>query len=139
MVAVLLAAALLGAHPIHSTVLHLRWDDRSGAIAGTLRIFEDDLRGAARDARLSPAAYVLKSVGIVAGGRSVPLEICGEQRVADAVLVCLNAQLPDARDLRVRNELLLERYDDQVNIVRVERGGATTVLFTRTVRERTVE
>lgn len=139
MVELLLTLALLGAHPIHTTVLHLRWDARSAALEGTLRIFEDDLRGASADARVSTSAYVLKSVGVVADGRAIPLSVCGERRVADAVLVCLHGIAKDTRDLRVRNELLLERYADQVNIVRLERGVATTILLTRSTRERSIE
>jgi hypothetical protein len=108
-------------------------------LKGSLRIFEDDLREAAGAARLSPSAYVLKRIGIVVDGHVVPLAVCGEQRAADAVVVCLRGQVKGTRGLRVRNELLLERYEDQVNIVRVERGTATTVLLTRQVRERPME
>jgi hypothetical protein len=43
------------------------------------------------------------------------------------------------RALRVRNEILLEYYPDQVNIVRLERGAATTILLTATQRERAVD
>jgi hypothetical protein len=138
-VTLLLVLALLNAHPIHTTVLHFRWDARSAVLEGTLRIFDDDLRGAAKDAGLSPKAYVLKHVGVVAAGRPVPLTPCGEQRVADAVLVCLRGRADDLRGLRVRNELLLERYADQVNIVRVERGSAATILLTRATPQRSIE
>jgi hypothetical protein len=134
-VTLLFAVALFAAHPIHTTVLHLQWNARSAILEGTLRIFEDDLRAAAADARLSASAYVLRSVGLTAAGRVVPLEVCGERRTGDAVLVCLRGSMEAARDVRVRNDLLLERYEDQVNIVRILGDRPVTVLMTHGTRE----
>jgi hypothetical protein len=108
-------------------------------LEGTLRVFEQDLRAAALAAHLTPTGYVLRSVGLEAGGRAVGLVECGERRAADAVLVCLRASVKDLRGIRVRNEILLERYADQVNIVRLERGRTTTILLTRTAPERVID
>lgn len=135
----LLLALAFALHPIHTTVLELRWEARSGRLEGTLRVFEDDLLAATADAGASTAAYILKHVAIIAGGRSVVLETCGKRRVADAVLVCLRGTVRDARGMRIRNTVLMERHADQVNIVRVEHPVSTTLLLTRRSPEQAAE
>lgn len=116
-------------HPIHTTVLELRWDARAGVVGGTLRVFEDDLLAASRDAGVS--AYVLRHVGVFAGSGRVPLQTCGERRAADAVLICLRGPVSTGSNWRIRNTMLLDRFEDQVNIVRVELGTTRTLLLTR--------
>ena len=139
MIALLFAITLLRAHPIHTTVLELRWNASTATLEGTLRVFEEDLRAAALAAHLTPMDYVLRSVGVESGGRAAGLVNCGERRAADAVLVCLRATVKDLRGIRVRNDILLDRYADQVNIVRLERGGTTTILLTRAAPERIID
>ena len=126
MTALLMAAA---PHPIHTTVLELRWDARSNVVEGTLRVFEDDLLAESR--REGVSTYVLRHVALTAGGTPVPLQTCGERRAADAVLICLRGQASSGSGWRVRNTILFDRFEDQVNIVRIELGSARTFLLTR--------
>jgi hypothetical protein len=126
----LLFGALLAIspHPIHTTVLELKWDTRTNAIQGTLRVFEDDLLTASKPG--SVAAYVLRNVELTAGGKPSTLETCGERRAGDAVLICLRGTAATSAAWRIRNTLLMERYEDQVNVVRVDTGKPKTLLLT---------
>lgn len=134
----LLMALSLALHPIHTTLLEVQWDARSGKLDATLRVFQDDLRAAAAAARVSETEYVLNTVTIIAGGRPTVLEICGVRRAADAVLFCLQGRLSDARNVRFRNTALMELYADQFNIVRVLRPANRTLLLTRAAAEQAV-
>lgn len=134
----LIAGSLMATapHPIHTTVLDLTWEERARTVHGVLRIFEDDLLAAS--SRVGVSAYVLQHVELTAGGRPIALETCGERRSADAVLICLRGAAQDSRSWRIRNTLLMDRFDDQVNIVRIEKNGASTLLLTRASSARTV-
>lgn len=126
------------AHDIHTTLLHLKWDARGAVLSGTLRIFVDDMSVAAAAARLTPTAYVLRGVRVVVEGREVPLTWCGEELRGDAAVICLRGSAGGVAGMRIRNTLLLERYTDQVNIVRVEAGRVVTLLLTNDISERVV-
>lgn len=136
--AVLATRQVADAHDIHTSVLDLRWDAHNSALSGTLRVFADDLAQGARAAGVAPQAYVLRSVQLRVATGVVPVAWCGERRVADAVLICLRAATAGARPTRIRNTLLLERYEDQVNVVRVESPRAVTLLLTRGDPERAI-
>jgi hypothetical protein len=143
MIALLLNAMLLLAHPIHTSVLELRWEAPGAGAArsmqGTLRVFEDDLRAASGDAGVTASAYVLRHLRVVVGGHSAAVATCGERRVADAVLICLRGEAPSPGDVRILNTILMDRHPDQVNIVRLSGACATTLLFTADAREQTAE
>ena len=137
MVSVVLAL-LLAAHPIHTTVLELAWDARTGALTGTLRVFEDDLSAASAAAGLDAADYARGRLGISADGKAVALAPCGARRVADAVLLCVRGSIAPVKGLRVRNTVLMERYSDQVNIVRLDGRAPRTLLLTLSAPEQAV-
>lgn len=150
----LMAAGLIGllglvtrrtafAHPLHTTMTRLvqRPDSTSELM---IRAFADDFlfvatgrtaKDAASAATPSDSAasrYVTRSVRIRdASGRAIPLRWCGLRRTGEVVWVCVRAHGVTAGS-RLENRLLLERFDDQVNVVQIERGPArTTLLFTK--------
>lgn len=122
-------------HPIHTSVLELTWNERSGALSGTLRIFEDDLSAAARSAGVDATAYALARVRLTAAGRIIALTPCGATRLADAVLVCVRGTVASLRGLRVRNTVLMDLHDDQINIVRIQGSRPRTLLLTAAAPE----
>jgi hypothetical protein len=127
------------AHPLHTTLTTLVLDGRGGASV-SMRGFADDLEAAAgsrpansiaqRDAAL--AVYVRSRFALRdQRGTALALAPCGVRREELLVFVCLRTTAASAPVL-VEQGVLAERFSDQVNIVRVERGGArSTLLFTR--------
>jgi hypothetical protein len=134
----LLASVLLLVHPLHTSVTEISYDAGTGTAMIRIRVFADDL-GAA----LTSHGGLVDSVmsGYVRGaftisdrsGRSLPIRWIGAETSGDVVLLYLAVRAPDGlAQARLRNALLSERFADQVNIVRVLRGGrAITLLFTR--------
>jgi hypothetical protein len=135
------------AHPLHTTITELVLDPARGTVQATVRIFVDDLRTAlARTAKgrsLRPTdpgwddavvTYVASTVALRdARGRALPLRTCGTRRLGDALSLCLQANVPhDAGELQIRNAMLCELYDDQINVVQNLVGGSRrSLLFTR--------
>ena len=135
------------AHPLHSTITDLAIDAARGTVRATVRVFVDDLRaGVVRSARGRPvptsgpgwdAAVLAYATGTFAlqdaRGRALPLRACGMRQTADLVWLCLEAGVAsDAGTLHVRNAMLCELYEDQVNVVQGTIGGARrSVLFVR--------
>ena len=132
--AVLLIA--LAAHPLHTTLTELNYDDGGRIVHLSVRAFGDDLRAAlGGDVTDSAASGYLRSKVTLAdrAGRRLPLAWCGLRRTGDVVWLCLRAAAPDgARGLQLHVGLLFERYTDQINIVQATDGGRrSTLLFTR--------
>ena len=134
------------AHPLHSTITELVEDRAHGTVRGTIRVFADDFGTAvtrSQRGRISPAgpqwdaaalAYVASVFGFTdAAGRPLALRSCGTRRTADLRWICVEA--PSAAglaSLKVRNAILCDLFDDQVNIVQAAVGGTRhSVLFTR--------
>lgn len=135
------------AHPLHSTITELVTDLTRGTVRATIRVFADDLRaavlrsagsrsvtaeGAAWDAAL--LTYAARTFTLEdARGRPLPLRSCGVRRTADLLWLCVEAGLPrDGAPLRVRNAMLCELYEDQVNVVQGNVGGSRrSLLFVR--------
>lgn len=147
-VALIASHRVADAHELHTTVLELGWNRDTSTMTGTVRLFADDLAAAARAAGTSREAYLLRGVRLRDARGDLPLSLCGERQIADALLLCLRTDSRDRvrlRDiarsgsgLRVRNTLLVERYADQMNIVRVLTARPVTLLLTKTVPERAV-
>ena len=134
------------AHPIHSTITELVADPARGTVRAQIRVFADDLRTAVlRSARgrslpaEGPAweyavlAYTSSAFNLQdARGRALPLRSCGVRRTADLVWICLEAAGRGVELLRVRNAMLCDLYEDQVNVVQSTVGGARrSLLFVR--------
>ncbi len=132
--------AILATHPMHTTVSEITWDRASGQTRIRVRGFADDLGAAATDAEggASPdsaaARYVLSRLTISDGsGRPVAIMSEAVERPGDAIVVLLSGVLPRGiHDVRIGNRLLVERFADQINIVRITGDGrALSLLFTR--------
>lgn len=133
------------AHPLHTTLTEVTADASGRTIHAVIRVFADDLgRAIARGSRVPIApgsvndavalAYVQRTF-VLAGrdGRPLPLRSCGIRRTADLLWICVQTESPAGMaGTRVRNAMLCDLYDDQVNIVRTTaRGTTNSLLFTR--------
>lgn len=137
-------AAPVEAHPLHTTVTEITSDPARRVVRAVIRVFADDFgkalgrpdRGAssAPVAEQAALAYLQRAFVLTGrNGRVMPLRSCGTRRTADLLWLCVEADSPTGlAGTRVRNAVLCELYDDQVNIVRTTAGGtASNLLFTR--------
>ena len=155
-VAVALCLASLGtlgtarhvvAHPLHSTITELVLDPARGTVRATVRVFADDVRSAVAHAAQGRAvppdgpawdaallSYATSTLALRdARGTSLSLRACGTRRTGDLLWICLEADVArNAAQLEVRNAMLCELYEDQVNIVQGTVGGTRrSLLFVR--------
>ena len=135
------------AHPLHSTITELVLDPGRGTVRATIRVFADDLRSAVL--RMAPgrslppngpawdAAVLAYATSVVslrsARGEALALRSCGTRRMGDLLWLCLEGQVArDAGVLQVRNAMLCELFEDQVNVVQGAVGGTRrSLLFVR--------
>ena len=144
---VLGAAVHSDAHPLHSTITELVLDPARGTVRATVRVFADDVRSAvtrAAHGRTPPSegpawdaavlAYATSTIALQdMNGRAVPLHPCGMRRTGDLLWICLGGGVVrEVGALQVRNAMLCELYEDQVNVVQGVVGGARrSLLFVR--------
>jgi hypothetical protein len=138
---VLLGAWLLGAaaHPMHTSVTEIVEEADGRSVRIGMRLFGDDLAKAIEAAPDSAGSDSLIS-GYVrsrfvladAAGLPVPLQWNGAELVGDVVQVRMRAVVTQGLvDLQLANSMLCERFEDQVNVVRVSyHGRAATLIFT---------
>jgi hypothetical protein len=122
-------------HPMHTSAAEVR--EISGRVIVQIRIFPDDLGavvpGAAEPGADSAVAGYVQRTFVIAGrdGHPVPLRWGGMERVGDVLQLHLeSASGASLSGAAIRHGLLLERFPDQVNVVRATYAGqAVTLLF----------
>jgi uncharacterized protein DUF6702 len=134
------------AHPLHTTLVQLTYDDHAHMLTGTIRVFAGDFAAAVAkhgglktpdDDRMPDAvafAYVSSTFRLTdAAGHPVALQWCGSRRSGDLLWLCVRAEdisRPDV--LELSDQMLCELFDDQINIVQAIRGEKhTSALFTK--------
>ncbi|MES2179120.1 MAG: DUF6702 family protein [Gemmatimonadota bacterium] len=141
------SATTLGAHSLHTTFTELTEVRSRGVVRATIRVFADDFNAAVR--RSFPRApvgvaagtldvrevtYVARSFSVSdARGHTVPLTACGVRRSDGLLWICIEAAVPNGLiSVMVRNGMLAEVFDDQVNVVQGTVGGVRrSLLFVR--------
>lgn len=135
--ALVASAARPAAHPLHTTLTELQ-AGADGAVQVNMRVFADDYARAvatARGATLNERERVYVGSSFLLrerNGRPVRFQWCGTRYQGEVVWVCLRgAAASGLRGGRVRNAMLFNLYQDQVNVVRAQYGGrARSLLFT---------
>jgi len=136
--------ALLRAHAIHTTMTVLTTSPTG--ITLNIRAFADDFSATVAQfaGRRAPADSSAPAVDVAryvnahflmrdGAGRALTLQSCGIRRTNELYWLCFRV-VTTAGDngITVRNRMLTELHDDQVNIVQVEnRGARCTLLFTK--------
>jgi hypothetical protein len=129
----LLAAPLLSAHPMHTSVTELIHEPATRTVVVTVRVFADDFTAAAGPGDSAAAAYLGPRLTLTdRGGRVIPLRWERREPMGDALRFHLRGTAPAGlAGARVRHTVLCERFDDQVNIVRATyEGRSASLLFT---------
>lgn len=138
--------AFLRAHPLHTTISELSFRPATKEVRMAIRVFADDLSSAIVKRRggrpqvnhvvadSDVLAYVRSTVTVVGtDGRALALASCGNRPMNDLLVLCFTAVAPGGPStLRLRQGMLLELYDDQVNVVQTTYGRRRhSLLFTR--------
>ncbi|HEY2898106.1 MAG TPA: DUF6702 family protein [Gemmatimonadaceae bacterium] len=134
------------AHPLHTTLVQLTFDERAHALVGSIRVLAGDFAAAVAkhagartpdDDRVTDAAafaYVSSTFRFTdAAGHPIALEWCGSRRVNDLLWLCVRgATTSSPRALQLTDQMLCELFDDQINIVQAVSGDKhASALFTR--------
>ena len=134
------------AHPLHSTITEVTEDRARGVVRATIRVFADDFGTAVSRSvhgRTLPAgpqwdgaalAYVASVFGFTdRAGRALQMQSCGTRRSSDLLWICVEASSAGGlAPLKVRNAMLCDLFDDQVNVIQGAIAGARrSVLFTK--------
>ncbi|HRG09837.1 MAG TPA: hypothetical protein PLJ08_14780 [Cyclobacteriaceae bacterium] len=136
-----LYACLLVVHPIHLSVSEINYSEKDKALQITSRIFLDDLEASIRNQLnnqeldvLEPgngltskqliADYVLKHFVVKLDGKIQKLNFLGFERDDPAVICYIEIEnIKKFKTIEVRNEVIMDLYDDQSNIVHVTYKG----------------
>lgn len=132
------------AHPLHTTLTELSYSPQ-GTVELRIRTFADDFsrvvgrvalaREAAGQSRIgSTAAYLEWAIRLRGSdGEPIRLRPVGMRRQGDVFWIRLRGSAPAGiAGGAVRNALLLDLYDDQVNVLQARYAGRSeSLLFTR--------
>lgn len=132
MITAIALVALLGArHPIHSSSAVIAFPSGGGRAKIVLRVFADDFPPG--QAVLPAERYLAERFTLSdARGSKLPLRLHGITTDGAVLVLTLSAAAADGLPgARIWHGVLAERFPDQINLVRVHRGGrTTTILFT---------
>lgn len=127
-------------HPFYISVCQVDHNPDTGALEMSFRIFTDDLElaletmgtdrlrlGSEREAEkadLYISRYLARHVEIEIDGRRVSAAFLGKEVDSDAIWCYVEAEnVPALETMTITNTLLLETYEDQVNLVHVNANG----------------
>ena len=134
------------AHPIHTTLTVVTASADGRTLTINIRVFADDFsasvaryvgRTPPRDSSVvapEVTRYVRAQFTVLApDGGTLVLEPCGITRSRELYWLCYRVSVPAGmRGARIRNQMLTELHQDQVNIVQLESGAARkSYLFTK--------
>lgn len=128
------------AHPFYVSVCQIDHNPDTDALEVSFRIFMDDLEQAletmgtdrlrlgtereAEKADLYISRYLARHVEIEINGRRVNAAFLGKEVDSDAIWCYLEVEnIPVLETMTMTNTLLLETFEDQVNLVHVNAGG----------------
>jgi uncharacterized protein DUF6702 len=134
------------AHPLHTSLAELSYDQKSGAVLLSLRVFVDDYTKASAayvqkhaqpvpaSAAVSPlVTYAIASFALTdSRNHRVAFTSCGGKRVGDLMWLCFRGVLAgSASGMHVGSHILFDTFRDQINIVQASYGGRhVNLLFT---------
>ncbi|KAA9340791.1 DUF6702 family protein [Adhaeribacter soli] len=148
----LIVLALLGiglraeAHPYHVSIAEVSYNPKSQALEIAIKVFTDDLEKTLSDAAKKPvtlqqspdvksqlAAYLKKTFQVEINAKQVlPQKFLGFETEDDAQWLYLEIPVKpeQLKQLTLRNKVLFETFEDQMNLMNVTMNGQKkTLLF----------
>lgn len=140
-------------HEFYVSLTELRYNANSSRLEVSMRIFPDDLDRALYETyglethlstRLEPAQadsllglYLMHHFRVEADGAAVPFSYLGKEPEANAIWCYLESDhLSSPGNLKIRNTILMDEFEDQVNIIQAYAGEWNKgVLLTRNTPE----
>jgi len=136
---VALSGVLLSAHPFKASVTELNFNDRSGRLELTVKLFTDDLEECVREktgkllfldtkkeipeAGREIAQYLGSGLVIKLDGKPVEFEFLGKEYESDVTWCYLESgPITFPSEVYVHNSIMTERYPTQSNIVHIQAG-----------------
>jgi hypothetical protein len=131
----------MGAHPIHVSVADVEFVPEKQELQIIVRIFTDDLEKQIRQESGEPKldilkpdigmssdeifeGYLNKHLAFRVNGKDYAFEYLGYQvEMGSVISYLLISNVNRLNELEVRNDILLDTYDDQVNLLHVSIGG----------------
>lgn len=138
----LLCTLCLMPHDFHVSITQMALNDRSGQLEIAVKVFTDDLETAIQPKGTEPlrlgteredprgkiliGAYINRNLRVKVDGAPVVLTFLGKEMEADATWCYFeSAPIGKFSKLDVTNTLLIDLFDDQVNIIHLKRDGKT--------------
>jgi hypothetical protein len=134
------------AHPLHTTLAQLTYDERTHVMAASIRVFAGDFAAAVAKHKNAPTpnddrvsdeeamAYVMGTFRFTNNSRHpMALQWCGLSRAGDVLWLCVRVNdVAPPNALELSDQMLCELFDDQINIVQSAAGAKhTSMLFTK--------
>lgn len=130
-------------HPLHVSVTEIEHDANKNALEITMRIFLDDLESSIRNDLQKPALditvpgpeyttdqlledYLKKHFKINANGKNIKKQYLGHEVELPVIyLYVLASNVKKVKDITIYNDMIMETYDDQANLVHVKVNSKT--------------
>lgn len=130
-------------HPLHVSVTEIEHDANKNALEITMRIFLDDLESSIRNDLQKPALditvpgpeyttdqlledYLKKHFKINVNGKNIKNQYLGHEVELPVIyLYVLASNVKKVKDITIYNDMIMETYDDQANLVHVKVNSKT--------------
>ncbi|MCC2546989.1 hypothetical protein LJY25_11075 [Hymenobacter sp. BT175] len=139
-VLLLLTGLRAGAHTYHASIMDVRYNAGKQQLEVALKVFTDDLEKALSTGQPAPVTieqlsrdrlnalaegYLRRTVRFgTKPGETLPLQLLGVQKESDAHWVYFTVKPPKpVKGIYLQHRLLLDSFEDQMNIVNLEAGG----------------
>jgi hypothetical protein len=127
-------------HPLHISVTEIAFDEKEKELEIIMRVFTDDLETSIRATRkdetidiLSPKGtstdqliqeYILPHLAVTLDGKLQNLNYLGHEEEGQALLCYIQvSNVKKWKTIGVRNDAMMEIYDDQSNLINVTVEG----------------
>lgn len=148
---ILLLGFLTAAHPLHVSVTEIGYDEKEKELEIIMRIFVDDLETSIRAERKTPEldlltptgvtldqlleSYVMPKFSVRLDAKEQKTKYLGHEVDGEAILCYIQvSNVKKWKTIEVRNEVIMEMFDDQSNLVHVTVRGEVRSL--RLLREK---